>query len=88
MEQTATTGWFVNDLHRHPNPYRLFHVMTTLTRWHPIVKSDGLISIRRAFTLEDWSALLATACIPDAVVAETFPGRITVSRLKPAPGQT
>ena len=84
MEQHASLGWFVNDLHRHPNPYRLFRLLGAIVPWHPIVVADGLISIRRAFTVEDWRRMLATAGIAGAVVAEEFPARVTVSRVKQA----
>ena len=84
MERTAVAGWFVNDLHRHPSAFRLFRLLTSFAPWHPIVKSDGLLSIRRAFTLGEWSELLLAARIPEAVAAETFPARITVTRLKPS----
>lgn len=84
MEQTARFGWFVNDLHRHPNPYRLFRLLGSFAPWHKIVVSDGLISIRRAFVPEDWRNLLQSAQIAGAMVTEEFPARLTVSRIRAA----
>ncbi|RXH57935.1 methyltransferase domain-containing protein [Granulicella sibirica] len=82
MERNARLGWFVNDLHRHPNPYRLFRLLGAVAPWHPIIISDGLISIRRAFTVDDWQACVLAAGIGEAVPAEEFPARVTVTRLK------
>ncbi len=83
MEQNAHRGWFINDLHRHPNPYRLFRLLGSVAPWHPVVVSDGLISIRRAFTPEDWQRILREAAVPEASIKTHFPARLTVSRIKP-----
>ena len=82
MESHARLGWFVNDLHRHPNPYRLFGMLTRIFAWHPVTAADGLISIRRAFTVEDWERLVAGAGIGGAGVHEEFPARVTVTRIR------
>lgn len=82
MEATARLGWFVNDLHRHPNPYRLFGLLGRVAPWHPIVVSDGLISIRRAFTVEDWRRMSASAGIAACTIAERFPARVTVGSIR------
>ena len=82
MERTARLGWFVNDLHRHPNPYRLFRILCAVAPWHPIIIADGLISIRRAFTVPEWQGCLQAAGIDGAVAAEQFPARVTVARIK------
>lgn len=79
MESTASLGWFVNDLHRHPNPYRLFTLLGKVAPWHPVIVSDGLISIRRAFTVEDWQRLTREAGIRECTIAEQFPARVTVA---------
>ena len=82
MERNARLGWFVNDLHRHPNAYRLFRMLGAVAPWHPIIVSDGLISIRRAFTVSDWQGCVEAAGVTEAVAAEEFPARVTVTRLK------
>ena len=82
MEQTARLGWFISDLHRQPTPYRLFDLLTRLTTWHHFAKHDGLVSIRRSFRHEDWTALLEAAAIPaDGYQLRTFrPARLCVAR--------
>ena len=84
MESTAIRGWFINDLVRSRKAYRLFSLWTKLTRWHPFVRHDGLVSIRRSFRAEDWQRLLKAASIPlDAVRIESAGiGRLCVSRVR------
>jgi SAM-dependent methyltransferase len=84
MEATAQVGWFVNDLHRLPFPYYGFRLLAWLARWHRFVRSDGPISITRAFVPADWHRLLARAGIPAgaATVARVFPFRLCVGRVK------
>ena len=86
MEQHATVGWFVNDLVRHPTPYRLFGLLAKATGLHPFVQNDGPVSIRRAFVAEDWRALCAAAGLDEGDVAlrAYTPGRLCVMRRKPA----
>ncbi len=86
MEAEARVGWFVNDLHRHPVPYHVFHWASWLARLHPFVQHDGPVSIARSFVPADWRRLLAAADVdPNAARIERwFPFRLTVSRLRAA----
>lgn len=81
MENTATRGWMVTDLHRHALPYYGFRFLARAMRWHRIVREDGTISIARGFTGRDWAALLEQAGIEGRVQWQ-FPFRHSVSRLK------
>ena len=84
MEARATTGWFVNDLHRHPLPHAAFALLSRLMRWHPFVRHDGPVSIRRAFTPADWATLVGRAGLDASAitVARRFPYRVCVTRVK------
>jgi SAM-dependent methyltransferase len=84
MERVAQRGWFINDLHRQPVPYRGFTLLARVMRWHRFVQHDGPISIRRAFREADWQAMLARAGIaPEAARIVTFrPARLCVARVK------
>jgi len=84
MEQTARCGWFINDLHRQPVPYHLFRLWARFTNWHPFVKYDGPVSIRRSFVMEDWQSLCAAAGLDPATVSikEYRPARLCVGRIK------
>jgi SAM-dependent methyltransferase len=84
MEATAQVGWFINDLERSERTSRMFGRMARLAQWHPFVRHDGPVSVRRAFRQEDWERLLAMAEIPrQAVTVEHWrPGRLCLGRLK------
>lgn len=78
MNCTARVGWLINDLHRHWLAWTGFRLLALVLRWHPIVKHDGALSVRRAFTRTDWEALLARAGVK-AELRWHFPFRWTVS---------
>lgn len=58
MEGTAVRGWFINDLHRHWLAWRGFQALALVAGWHPIVRHDGALSVRRAFVRGDWARIL------------------------------
>ncbi|GAA3759351.1 methyltransferase domain-containing protein [Terriglobus aquaticus] len=84
MEQVASRGWFINDLHRERVPYFGFQVLATLMRLHPFVRSDGPVSIRRAFREDDWKRYLSAGGVSfDSVRVLPFrPARLCVARVK------
>lgn len=82
MEGHAKAGWFVNDLHRRPQPYRLFRALAKVMRWHRFVRHDGPLSIRRSFDWDDWRRLCERANITGAHVETFRPGRLCVGRIK------
>jgi SAM-dependent methyltransferase len=84
MERTARCGWFINDLHRKPVPYHAFGLLAKLARWHPFVRHDGPVSIRRSFIAEDWERLCLAAHLPLSLVSikEYKPARLCVGRIK------
>ncbi|HEX2526141.1 MAG TPA: methyltransferase domain-containing protein [Geminicoccus sp.] len=86
MEDEAALGWFVNDLHRHPLPYRLFARASRLMRLHRFVQNDGPISIARSFRAEDWRRYLTAAGLPEdaAAIGWWMPFRLCVARVRPA----
>ena len=82
MEATAVRGWFINDLHRHRLAWVGFRLLAGLLRWHPIVRHDGALSVRRAFVRRDWDRLLAAAGVADAEIRWHLPFRWGVGKLK------
>ena len=84
QEVNARLGWFVNDLERHPVSYYGFSILSRLMAWHPFVRHDGPVSIRRAFRPDDWARLLAEAGVRGARVEAWFPFRLCVSRVRPS----
>lgn len=83
-ERTARSGWFVNDLHRKAVPYHVFRLWARFTTWHPFVKNDGAVSIRRSFVVEDWKRLCTAAGLDANAVSiqEYRPARLCVGRIK------
>ena len=84
MEEHASMGWFISDVVRSARSYRLFRVLAAVMRWHPFVRHDGLVSIRRGFREEDWERLLAAADIPPGAVTlrRCALGRLCLTRLR------
>jgi 2-polyprenyl-3-methyl-5-hydroxy-6-metoxy-1,4-benzoquinol methylase len=65
MEKNSTTGWYVNDLHRHPLAY---HSIRWLTKWWSrsyLVKNDAPLSVLRGFTRDEWKNILDQAGIDE-----------------------
>lgn len=87
MEQTATRGWFINDLSRGRVPYHLFKLLARVMRWHRFVQHDGPVSILRSFTTEDWRRYLREAGLDSLPIQirPALPGRLCVSRVKRCP---
>ena len=84
MEAAARLGWFVNDLHRTSFPYRAFGWLTRLIPFHPFVRHDGAVSIRRSFRIDDWERMCVAAGLSPAHVSirEHRPARLCVGRTK------
>lgn len=83
QEVNARIGWFINDLLRHPFSYYGFSLLARLMLWHRFVAHDGPVSIRRAFSPQDWIKLLAEAGVREARIEPWFPFRLCVARLRP-----
>lgn len=87
MEESARVGWFVNDLRRSAVAQGGFRTLSTLARWHPIVRHDGALSVARSFNEGDWRVLLDVAGL-GAVPVELerwLPFRLCVARLRTNP---
>jgi 2-polyprenyl-3-methyl-5-hydroxy-6-metoxy-1,4-benzoquinol methylase len=83
METESARGWLVNDLHRHRFAYLGYPLLSTLMRWHPIVRSDGQLSIARSFRAAEWQEYLALAGVSDvARIVRRFPFRLCVERVR------
>lgn len=80
LETNSVYGWHIADLHRHPLAYYGFPVLAGLMRWHPIVRSDGMISVARSFRRRDWQAYLDKAGLKAEISWHAF--RFCVRRIK------
>jgi 2-polyprenyl-3-methyl-5-hydroxy-6-metoxy-1,4-benzoquinol methylase len=81
QEVNAARGWFVADLRRHWFAYRGFPLLARAARWHHFVRTDGQISIARAFLPEEMRALAVAAGIPpeEVEIRRELPFRITLA---------
>lgn len=57
MQEMARLGWFVNDLHRHWLPWAFLRGAFALPGVNRLVRHDGPLSVRRAFTRAEWQAM-------------------------------
>lgn len=63
MQQHSGTGFFINDLHRHPLAYYSIKWLTACFSKSYLVKNDAPLSVRRGFIKNDWITLLELAAI-------------------------
>ena len=82
IDQRARLGWLVNDLERSPLAWAGFSLLAAIMRWHPFVRHDGPVSIRRAFKPADWRAYIARGGVSGAFVRRRFPFRLCVSKVR------
>jgi SAM-dependent methyltransferase len=82
MEQHARLGWFINDLHRSRSAAFWFRLLPVLFGWHPFIRNDGPVSLRRAFVPGEWKQMLAQANISDASVEQHLMNRLCVARIR------
>lgn len=64
MYARARIGIVVSDLHRHPVACHGFRLMSTVYGASRLVRHDGPLSVRRAFSRADWDDLAARAGLP------------------------
>lgn len=82
LDDHASTGWFIIDLHRHLIPYWFIKTILWVLPVNNMVRNDGPISVKRAFVIEDWQHLLKQAGIPPSQcrIQWFFPFRYGVTR--------
>lgn len=79
MTRVCRREVILNDLERHPvNALGAKLLSETVWAANPLTKSDGPISVRRAFTLGELRTLLDRAGIPGATVRRHMPYRLVI----------
>lgn len=63
LQENTGTGFFINDLHRHPLAYWSIKFLTRLFSRSYLVKNDAPLSVRRGFSRNEWMDLLNKAGI-------------------------
>jgi 2-polyprenyl-3-methyl-5-hydroxy-6-metoxy-1,4-benzoquinol methylase len=75
MAAHSGRGWYVLDLQRHWFAYYGFKALSWAARWHPIMRHDGAVSVRRGFTRAE---LIAAADGLDVRVTWKLPFRFGI----------
>jgi SAM-dependent methyltransferase len=76
MSRVARRGLFVIDLHRDRVPYVLYKLFCFAFRISPLVREDGLLSIKKGFREGELEKLAAGLGIQDFASEQVSPGRI------------
>jgi len=71
--QQARLGIIINDLHRHWLAHLGFNIIAFLKRFSPMVRNDGLVSIRRGFIKQEIISLLQQVGITNYKIKWCFP---------------
>ena len=82
IDMHASYGYVINDLKRSPISWTAFYLFGIVFLHKSFSLTDGLISIRRGFTEEELSGLLAKAGVADARIENKWPGRLIISKLR------
>lgn len=80
IDEKATVGWFISDLHRHRLPYYFIKIMTKMFSRNRLIRNDAPLSVARSFTFSDWRRLLERANVKGQFHLKWFmPFRLCVS---------
>ncbi|MBV9986704.1 MAG: methyltransferase domain-containing protein, partial [Chitinophagaceae bacterium] len=63
MQANTSTGFFINDLHRHPLAYRSISLLTKWFSSSYLVKNDAPLSVTRGFLKTEWQDIFRAAGI-------------------------
>ncbi len=63
MKENSQSGFFINDLHRHPLAYYSIKWITKIFSRSYLVKNDAPLSVARGFTKTDWQQIFLKAGI-------------------------
>ena len=63
MQANCGTGFFINDLHRHPLAYSSIRMLTRLLPCSYLLKNDAPLSVARGFKRHEWKHILEQAGI-------------------------
>jgi 2-polyprenyl-3-methyl-5-hydroxy-6-metoxy-1,4-benzoquinol methylase len=85
MQSNAATGFFINDLNRHPLAYFFIKMLTRLFSKSYLVKNDAPLSVLRGFRRKEWKQLLQQAAIKHYTVQWRWAFRHLVVVRNPQP---
>jgi 2-polyprenyl-3-methyl-5-hydroxy-6-metoxy-1,4-benzoquinol methylase len=82
MERNTTTGFFINDLHRHWLAYHSIKILTQFFSKSYLVKNDASLSVERGFKKADWEFLFSKAAIVNYQVQWKWAFRFLITKEK------
>ncbi|MEP6627748.1 MAG: methyltransferase domain-containing protein [Ginsengibacter sp.] len=68
MNENASVGFFISDLHRHPLAYHFIKITSKIFSKSYLVKNDAPLSVLRGFKKIEWQQLLRKASLENASV--------------------
>ena len=68
MQQNSGTGFFINDLQRHPLAYYCIKIITGIFSKSTLVKNDAPLSVARGFKKIEWQKIINAAGIADCTI--------------------
>lgn len=68
MKANSTSGFFINDLHRHSMAYHFIKFTSRLFSSSYLVKNDAPLSVLRGFKKQDWLHILQQAGITNYLI--------------------
>ncbi len=69
MKTNSATGFFINDLHRHPLAYYSIKLITGIFSRSYLVKNDAPLSVARGFSKKEWQSIFERAGIKNYSIA-------------------
>lgn len=82
MERNSETGWFINDLHRHPLAWNSIRLLTRLFSRSYLVRNDAPLSVLRGFSRREWENIFLAAGIGECSLHWKWAFRWLVVRKK------
>ena len=83
MSRISRRGIFVIDLHRDAVPYVLYKLFCFAFRISPLVRQDGLLSIKKGFRGGELGQLAVTAGLTNYQNMQVSPGRVVLAGRNP-----
>ncbi len=83
MARAAAKGILINDLVRGPLEYALAWIGCRMLTFSPIVRHDGPVSVRAAFTIPEVRRLASQAGLDHIQLTRHWPGRFLLSWSRP-----
>jgi len=68
MKNNSSSGFFINDLHRHPVAYHFIRIATRLFSKSYLVKNDAPLSVLRGFKKNEWELLFGKSGIKNYTI--------------------